>query len=279
MGVESGQLTLWICRACGLEHSASAAPPPTCVICDDERQYVPPGGQKWTTSALQEQGGTRATIAEVEPGLHRMTVSPAIGIGHQSLLVQTPDGNLLWEPPGFFSADAVAAVADLGGVAAITGSHPHLMGAMVSWSHAFDSAPVFIADADRVWTRRPDKVITHWTHEARPLPGIRLIQFGGHFPGSSMVLWTGADGRGVLLNGDTILIGPDNKTVTAMRSYPNRVPLPERAIRQILDRLEPLDYDRMYSPFGQVVEADAPTVVRTSLERYITWLRGDVLDY
>ena len=35
----------------------------------------------------------------------------------------------------------------------------------------------------------------------------------------------------------------------------------------------------MYSPFGQVVETDARLVVTTSLERYISWLRGDILDY
>jgi glyoxylase-like metal-dependent hydrolase (beta-lactamase superfamily II) len=209
-----------------------------------------------------------------------MTVEPSIGIGHRPLLVQTPAGNVLWEPPGFISDDAIAAVRALGGVAAISGSHPHLMGAMVSWSHAFDSAPVFVAEADRAWTRRPDPVITHWSGGAEPVPGIRLIQFGGHFPGSSMLFWAaGADGRGVLLNGDTILIGPGNDTVSAMRSYPNRIPLPERAVRQILDRLDPLDYDRMYSPFGQVVEADARRIVTTSLERYISWVRGDVLDY
>jgi len=280
MAGEPGSLTLWICQACGLEHTASTDPPTHCVVCDDERQYVPPGGQKWTTSELQEKDGTRAMIAEVEPGLHRMTVEPSIGIGHQSLLVQTPAGTILWEPPGFISADAIAAVRALGEVAAITGSHPHLMGAMVSWSHAFNSAPVFVAEADRAWTRRPDPVITHWSGEVEPVPGIRLIQFGGHFPGSSMLLWPdGADGRGVLLGGDTIMVGPGNDTVSVMRSYPNRIPLPEKAVRQILDRVEPLEYDRIYSPFGNVIETDAPRVVTESLGRYISWMRGDNLDY
>jgi hypothetical protein len=64
-----------------------------------------------------------------------------------------------------------------------------------------------------------------------------------------------------------------------MRSYPNLIPLPERAIRQILEAMEPFDYDRLYGSFGQVVEIDAREVVETSLERYITWIRGDVDDY
>jgi hypothetical protein len=43
--------------------------------------------------------------------------------------------------------------------------------------------------------------------------------------------------------------------------------------------MEPFDYDRLYGSFGQVVEIDAREVVETSLERYITWIRGDVDDY
>jgi glyoxylase-like metal-dependent hydrolase (beta-lactamase superfamily II) len=270
-------VALWICEACGLEHTNSPEPPANCVICDDERQYVPLGGQTWTTSERQEQGGTTAAVTEIEPNLYGITVTPPIGIGHHAFLVRTAGGNVLWEPPGFISGSIVEAVRELGGVAAITGSHPHLMGTMVSWSHAFDSAPAYIAEADRGWTRRPDPVITHWSGEAEPLPGIRLVQCGGHFPGSGVLLWAdGAGSRGVVLAGDTIFIGPDNKTVSVMRSYPNRIPLPEKAVRQILDRLAPLAYDRLYSSFGQVLESGAPAIVRRSLERYISWIRGEV---
>jgi glyoxylase-like metal-dependent hydrolase (beta-lactamase superfamily II) len=273
-------VTLWICATCGVEYRDTARPPGICVICTEERQYVPPGGQSWTTSAGQEESGTTAALTELEPGLHRMTVTPKIGIGQQPLLVQTPRGNLLWEPPGFISAAAVEAVRQLGGIAAITSSHPHLVGAMVSWSHAFGGAPVFVAAADEKWTMRPDPVITHWSGEENPLPGIRLVQCGGHFPGSSVLHWAeGADGKGALFTGDTIFIGPDNKTVSAMRSYPNLIPLPEVAVNQILDRLAPLAYDRLYGSFGQVVATDARGVVRFSLRRYITWLRGDIDDY
>lgn len=273
-------MALWICEACGLEHSDTPEPPDMCVVCADERQYVPPRGQTWTTSSRQEEAGARAAVAELEPGLHRMSITPPIGIGHNALLVQTPSGNILWEPPGFVSDDAVDTIRGLGGIAAIGGSHPHLMGAMVSWSHAFGGVPVFVAEADRRWTRRPDPVITHWSGEAEVLPGIRLIQFGGHFPGSSMLHWAdGADGRGVLLTGDTIFIGPGLDTVSAMRSYPNLLPLPERAVRRILDRLEPLAYDRLYGSFARDVPSGARAIVGSSLERYISWLRGDTPDF
>ena len=273
-------MPLWICEACGLEHADTVAPPPVCVICTDERQFVPHSGQAWTTSVALERSGTALSIAEAEPGLDRVSVTPRVGIGQQALLVHTDAGNLLWEPPGFFSDASMNAVRERGGVAAISGSHPHLMGAMVSWSRAFGRAPIYVAAADRAWTRRPDPAIVHWGGEANPLPGIRLVQCGGHFAGSSVLHWAnGAEGRGVILTGDTIFIGPDGRTVSAMRSYPNLLPLPEGAVSQILDRLDPLGYDRAYGSFGQVVESNARDVVRRSLARYIEWLRGEVDDF
>ncbi|MGO4689448.1 hydrolase [Glaciibacter sp. 2TAF33] len=276
----------WICVACGLEYGGLAGatdasgPPARCAICSDERQYVPPSGQAWTTSEEQEAGGTLATLTELEPGLHEMRVQPTIGIGHRPMLVRTGSGNLLWEPPGFISPAAIRSVRELGGITAIAGSHPHLMGAMTSWSRAFDNAPIFFNAADKDWIVHPDPAITHWSGEANPLPGIRLVQCGGHFPGSCVLLWgAGAAGRGVILTGDTIFIGPDNKTISVMRSFPNRLPLPEGTVNQILDRLEPLDYDRMYGSFGQLVPSGARAIVRISLGRYIAWIRGDVDDW
>lgn len=273
-------MTVWVCETCGLEHPDAPEPPLTCVICTDERQFVPVSGQRWNTFEWMRGAGTTTKITPVEPGLFRLRVKPRVGIGQQALLVQTSAGNLLWEPPGFIDPAGIDALRELGGVAAVTGSHPHLMGAAVSWSHAFGRVPVYVAAPDAAWTRRPDPVITLWSGSANPLPGVTLVQCGGHFPGSSVLLWShGAEGRGVLFTGDTIFIGPDNKSVSAMRSYPNRLPLPERAVRTILDRLSPHAYDRMYGSFGQIVDSGSPEIVRRSLERYIEWIRGDVPDF
>jgi glyoxylase-like metal-dependent hydrolase (beta-lactamase superfamily II) len=285
----------WICVACGLEygpgdnrgavHETTAATdadplPERCIICSEERQYVPPSGQDWTTSERQEAAGTIATLVELEPGLHQMTVTPRIGIGHKPLLVQTSAGTVLWEPPGFISPAAIDAVRRLGGITAIAGSHPHLMGAMVSWSRAFGDVPIYFNAADEKWIVYPEPWIALWSGEVTVLPGIRLVQCGGHFAGSCVLLWErGAEGAGVVLTGDTVFIGPDNKTISVMRSYPNRIPLPEGAVNQIRDRLEPLPYDRMYGSFGEVVTTGARAVVRDSLERYIRWIRGDVDDW
>ena len=268
-------MTIWTCATCAIEHPDTVTPPTECAICSDERQFVPATGQAWTTRDELAAAGLRIEVRLVEPGLHAVTTSGTaepLGIGQRALLLQTPGGNLLWEPPGFIDEEGVAAVAALGGVAAVASSHPHLTGSSIQWSQAFGGAPVYVAAADAEWIRRPDPAIRLWDDEAEPVPGVRLLRCGGHFPGSAVAHWpAGADGRGVLLTGDTLTVGADRASVSVMRSYPNYIPMPGRIVRRILDRVSPLAYDRLYS-LHRSIDADARAVVERSLERYIRWV-------
>src|ERR1700680_644601 len=99
----------YICRTCGVQQAESEGPPAHCAICDDERQYVPPGGQRWVT-------------------LTAIAADPPVGIGQRALLVQTPDGNFLWDCFGFIDDEGIAAVHGRGGLHGIAMSHPHFYG-------------------------------------------------------------------------------------------------------------------------------------------------------
>ena len=271
-------MTIWTCATCAIEHPDTEHPPEQCAICSDERQFVPPGGQQWTTQAQLRAQGHRTRVEELEPDLYAVSVDPELGIGQRGLLVRTPAGNLLWEPPGYLDEAAVDAVRELGGVAVVSASHPHLTGASIQWSSAFGGVPVLVASADRAWIRRPDPAVELWSGVREVLPGVTFLQCGGHFAGSAVAHWApGAGGRGALLTGDTVAIGADLASVNVMRSYVNNIPLPERAVRRILDVLAPYRYDRLYGAF-RVLDAGAERVVATSLERYVTWLRGDLPD-
>ncbi len=271
-------MTVWTCATCGIEHPDTQYPPPVCEICSDDRQWVPLDGQHWTSQAELASTGHHSRVELLEPDLYGLTCTPSVGIGQRGLIVRTSGGNLLWEPPGFIDALAVDLVHNIGGIAAIAASHPHLTGASIQWSHAFDGAPVWVASADRAWIRRPDPAIELWQGALRVLPGLTLIQCGGHFAGSSFAHWpAGAHEKGVLITGDTIAIGGDHRSVNSMRSFVNNIPLPERAIRRILAATEPLEYDRIYSAFTQIDEG-AKQIVDFSLNRYIDWIRGDVPD-
>lgn len=269
-------MSAWICATCGVQHADTAQPPEVCAICSDERQYVPAGGQRWTT--LTELAAEhRSDLRALEPGLLGVGVSPAMAIGQRGLLVQTPAGNVLWDVPGFVDGAAIERVRQLGGLAAISCSHPHFYGVQLEWSQAFDDAPIFIPEADERWVRRPGAAVTLWSGSASPLPGVTLVQCGGHFPGSAVLHWAeGAEGRGVLLVGDTITVTPDTRFVSFMRSYPNMIPLPERDLDGILAALTPYSYDRIYGGWwDRDVHSDAMAAVARSAGRYREWLRGE----
>jgi hypothetical protein len=269
-------VTVWICRTCAVEHPDTAAPPAgACAICDDERQYVPPEGQRWTTLAELQAAGHRGELEEVEPGLTGITVIPQVGIGQRALLVRTDGGNVLWDPVGYLDDDLVAQVRDLGGVAAVAASHPHMFGVQVEWSRRFDDAPIHVVTADAAWVQRPDPVVRLVEEAAELVPGVRLVRIGGHFPGSAVLLFPGADGRGVLLTGDTVACTPDEHWVAFLRSYPNKLPLSPAVVGRIADRVLALDFDRLYDNFGGRVRGDAAGWVRRSADRAAAWTRGD----
>lgn len=269
-------MATWICAACGVERPESPEPPASCPICLDERQYVPRWGQAWTSLEGLAAGGARVTLAEVEPHLFGIRSEPPVGIGQQSLLVQTPGGNLLWDPTGYADEDGAARVLGHGPVAAIVASHPHMYGAQVAWSRLLGGVPVYVAEPDREWVQRPDASIRRFDGSVQVVPGLTVHTIGGHFAGSAVALWeAGADGRGVLLAGDGIFPGPDGRTVSFLRSYPNRLPLSAAVVDRIARSALALRFDRLYGNFGGVVERDAHAVIRHSADRYMAWVRGD----
>ncbi len=262
----------YICMTCGVEYAASEEPPPRCRICDDERQYVGHGGQRWTTMAEMREDGYRNEIRELEPGLSGIGIEPSFSIGQRALLVQSAGGNVLYDCISYLDEEAVEAIRGKGGIQAICLSHPHFYDAMVSWSEAFDDAPIYVPEADRDFVMRPAASIRYW--DGAPLelvPGVTLIQVGGHFPGSAVLHWAaGADGKGALLTGDSITVVLDRRYVSFMYSYPNLIPLDAAAIRGIVDAVEPYPYDRIWGGWwGRQVLSGAKEAVRESARRYI----------
>ena len=115
-----------------------------------------------------------------------------------------------------------------------------------------------------------------WSGTLPVLPGVTLIQCGGHFPGSAVVHWAhGASGRGVLLAGDTIFVTPGEDRVTFIWSAPNRLPLSEDGGAGVLSAVWPYAFDRIYGGWwAPVLRSGAWETVRRSGLRYIEHLRG-----
>jgi glyoxylase-like metal-dependent hydrolase (beta-lactamase superfamily II) len=268
---------VWVCATCANHYPPAGSPPDTCVICTDERQWVPATGQRWTTLAQLRAAGHRSDVREVEPELIGVGATPQVAIGQRALLVRTDEGNVLWDPSGFVDDEALQQVGELGGLRAVSASHPHFYGAIVEWSRAF-GAEILLPEADVSWLPRPDPAVRTWSGSLAVLPGVTLVQCGGHFPGSAVLHWAdGADGAGVLLTGDTIFVTPGEDRVTFVWSAPNRLPLPEQAVRRVVEAVRPYRFDRIYGGWwAPVIHRDARRVVESSAERYIQFLRGDV---
>jgi hypothetical protein len=268
----------FICVTCGVQQSPSSTPPQHCPICQDERQYVRQGGQKWTTLDELAAAGHRIAVRELEPDLIGVGVEPAVGIGQRALLVRTPAGNFLWDCVGYVDAKGVGAIRAAGGIAGIAMSHPHFYGVMVEWSQAFGGCPIHIPRADREWVQRDDTAIVEWAGTREVLPGVTLIQTGGHFEGSAVLHWAaGAGGRGALLVGDSITVVSDVRAVSFMRSYPNLIPLPADEIRRILATVRPYAFDRIYGGWwDRVTRTDGNAAVERSARRYLKWIGAEL---
>lgn len=271
----------YICATCGTGYPPIERHPdeplPVCPICADARQYVPASGQLWTTMDAVARRHMNAWRL-VEDGLMGFASEPKFAIGHRALLLHTPQGNILWDPVPLIDEATRDIVAAFGGLAAIAISHPHYYSTMVNWSDAFGGVPVYLHHDDAQWIMRPDETIRLWSGETHVLAeGVTLIRCGGHFDGSAVLHWAqGAQGRGALFGGDTIMVTPDRAHVSFMRSYPNLIPLPATIVQQIGTALEPFEFEIIHGPFfGRDIVRDGKQALRASVQRYVKALAGD----
>jgi len=262
----------YICTTCGVQQPPSATPPAHCPICEDERQYVNANGQSWTTP--DELRASRSIDwRELEPGLFGIGATPQIAIGQRALFVPQPGGGVMWDGIPLVTQDAVDRMRAAGGLRAIAVSHPHFFSTIVEWSEALDNAPIYLHDDLKPYVQRPSANIRFWAGDTFDLgQGVTLIRCGGHFSGSTALHWPqGAGGKGALFTSDTIMVVPDTRWVSFMRSFPNLVPLNARAVRKIVDAVEPYAYDRIYSAWwDRVCKAEAKARVHASADRYIS---------
>lgn len=261
----------WICVTCGTQFSESEAPTSECPICLDQRQYVGYQGQQWTTLAQMRAKGYHAVVKEHEPRLIGIGSEPSFAIGQRPLLVQTSEGNVLWDCMTYLDDELAATIQQLGGLKAIAISHPHYYTTMVEWARRFDVA-IYLHESDRQWVMRPDERVVFWAGETRPLVGdTTLIRLGGHFRGGQVLHWpSGAEGQGVLLCGDIIQVVADRTWVSFMYSYPNLIPLPALEVARMRNTIAAYPFERLYGAwFERVVSDDARNAVIRSANRYI----------
>lgn len=159
--------------------------------------------------------------------------------GVRSFLVQTPEGNVWWDCITLHDEPTQQRIDKLGGLAAIAICHPHYYSGMIDWARAND-CPIHLHEADRQYVAYADDHIHFFTEDQVDLPGgLTLLRTGGHFAGSTALHWpTGAEGRGVMLTGDSLKTTADLAHVSFVRSSPNDLPLAADDADHIVNCLE-----------------------------------------
>ncbi len=258
----------YICITCGTQFAQTSRTPERCPICEDERQYIGHDGQQWTTlPELQKSHHNR--IEQQEDRLYGIGIEPKFAIGQRALLIQSDQGNILWDCVSLIDDETIERVNALGGVSAIAVSHPHYYSSAVEWAQAF-GVSLYLHEADRQWAMRPDPAIEFWQGDTLELQkGITLIRTGGHFAGGTVCHWASGT-SGTLCTGDVIQVVADRRWVSFMYSYPNLIPLAADKIRRIVEAVEPYAFERIYGAWWEaVVPSNAKDSVRRSAERYI----------
>ncbi|WP_104160093.1 MBL fold metallo-hydrolase [Arthrobacter sp. ZGTC212] len=262
-----------LCVTCGTQYGAERR---DCPICDDERQYVLLTGQAWTTFERLRGSPHRGTIHAQGPGVLGIGCEPSFAIGQRTLLIKASSGNVLWDCQAYLDDGLAALIRAEGGISAIAVSHPHFYTTMVEWAHEFD-APVYLHNADRQWVGRPDPALEFWSGDSLALAGdLTLYRAGIHFPGGTVLHWSGDPaGGGALFSSDIINVIPDRTHVSFLYSYPNQIPERPEVVEDAAARLEPLRYDRLYGGWwDRIIPHGADRIVQESARRYLAFTRG-----
>ena len=257
-----------ICTACGTQYQQTFASEAACPICLDDRQAVPEKGQSWTN--LQELSDDYGVIIrQLNENLYELKMAPSFAIGQRALLVTTAKGNILWDCIALINEPTIEFIKSKGGLKAIAFSHPHYYTTMNEWAEIFN-CPIYIHQKDEQWIFNKGEHISLCGEVEKELwDGIRLINIGGHFPGSSILHVPFLSNEGTILCGDTFYISPNKKHAAVMYSYPNRIPLPIADVQRIKMQMASISFDTLYGFYDyQNICGNAKQVIGHSLNKY-----------
>ena len=256
-----------LCSACGTQYNVDEIQNEHCRICDDDRQYVPESGQHWLTPG-EVRKDHAVQVKPVTDNLFSLAIVPSFAIGQRAFLVLSQNGNVLWDCIPLLDEATEAFINSKGGLKAIAISHPHYYSNVEEWAAKFN-CPVFIHKKDEEWAPEFDDVIL-WEGEEKTLwDEIKIINIGGHFPGSCIMRVPHLSDAGTILCGDSLYISRNKKHVSVMHSYPNNIPVAISEIERIAETLVKYEFDKMYGAFSyQELLSDVSCVLYQSIQRY-----------
>ncbi|WVW81997.1 hypothetical protein I302_104002 [Kwoniella bestiolae CBS 10118] len=283
-----------ICKACGTQYPASFDIQRNCVICEDPRQYVPATGQEWTNMAELGEGRKHVLLQDEEDG--RVTMigcEPGFAINQTPILIETAEGSYIWDCSAFISLPLIGHLSKLKKpLKGIAISHPHFFSTSLTWSRAL-KVPLYVCEDDKEWYQRlsdskDDDQVIWWKDEQELGRGVKVVQCGGHFPGSSILYWDRLSEppppkdslptkptpvSGIIFTADTLMVQPTQLSFAFIWSVPNMIPLRPHSILSIQDRLKSLSFAQATSSWpNKWIRQDAKQILEQSV---ITFLAAE----
>ncbi len=258
------------CSTCGIQFNDAKYTAGDCPICSDDRQYLPPNGQAWTKAVdLKKRHSNQ--ITRVNDSLYQIITLPKFAIGQRAFLILTPSGNILWDCISLLDDTTVAFINSKGGLKAIAISHPHYYSSMNDWADEFD-CPIYIHQNDEEYIYTKGERVSLWNGTEKELwDSIRIMNIGGHYPGSCILSVPSDSPEGTILCGDTFFISPSRRHVSVMYSYPNFIPVALSEIERINGIMKPIPFDTLRGAFdNQDITKNAKEVLHTSFDKYIS---------
>ena len=246
-------MTPYLCTNCGFWQKHFALPS-SCPVCMDFRHTPPDDGFRFLTPDTVQRE-THTVWTGEKSDIVTFSTDPRIGIGPNGYLIRHPEGNVLFDGTAYYTPDALAFIAALGGIKWLSASHPHTYGAL--WQLQEKFAPtVAIQVEDLPWTNAFN---ASWPFDERLelAPGLTLLHTGGHFAGHSVLYW--AD-RKTLFAGDMLKFHVADGLSTH-KGFNRKIPMSHAEVRRYREVLQELDLDTVYTSF------EAASCTRTDVLR------------
>ncbi|KAH8925415.1 hypothetical protein BT69DRAFT_1260344 [Atractiella rhizophila] len=257
--MNSDDITLPICQTCGTQ-VPSTYDISSCYICTDGRQFVGNRGkQVWTTWTEYESRNITHDLVpdEWDPRIVRVIASQRVAIGQTPIIVKGKTGTIIWDCTSYISLPTLQKIKE---------EYPNLLGIFISHPHFFSSSvtiarylgcKVYISKVDQEWFARKDAVgdVVQLVEEQywKVNDEFTMVRCGGHFPGSSVMLWDRSKcpseslpHSGIIFVGDTVMVCPNLQQLSFMWSYPNMLPLPPKEVHGVWRALSRIDFEAIY---------------------------------
>ncbi len=244
-------LSHFACANCGFWQLHFA--PPDCPVCNDVRNDLPEDGWHFLPEAAVRDSHSGA-FAEVADGLWAFTTAPQLGLGGTGWLIVREEGNIAFEAAPYYSAEMLAKIIDLGGIAALASSHPHGYGALFQLQREFAPKVLAIHRDDLNYTKA-FRVTAPYDETLELAPGYTLHHVGGHYAGQA-ALHDALAGR--LFCGDMFKIDQDaagrSTHVSSHKAFHKDIPLTHAELRRYREVIAPLDFGAVLTPFEYAPE-------------------------